>query len=108
MSLLTPRTVGHRPSILSRLTYTSLNVPTLLVQVRVNIKIIERLNPQGLFWERSGLVDKPRWKSEPRLEAIEAVCHRILRLQPAENCAIEFFAAGLFDRLYRVSLPASD
>lgn len=60
---------------------------------------------EGLVWQESPLGDKPRWKTEPRVEAIRAVCLRVLKVASEKDCIVEFFAAGSFNRLYFVEVP---
>lgn len=64
-----------------------------------------RPSRQGLVWQESGRGDKPRWKTEPRVEAIRAVCLGVLKVASEEDCIVEFFAAGSFNRLYSVEVP---
>ncbi|KAF5027023.1 hypothetical protein F66182_899 [Fusarium sp. NRRL 66182] len=61
---------------------------------------------EGLVWEESPFGDKPRWKTEPRIEAIRAVCLGVLKLASEKDCIVEFFAAGSFNRLYLVEAPS--
>ncbi|KAJ3522218.1 hypothetical protein NM208_g1042 [Fusarium decemcellulare] len=64
-----------------------------------------RPSREGLVWQESGLGDRPRWKTEPRIEAIKAVCLRVLKPPSEKDCTVEFFAAGLFNKLYLVEVP---
>ncbi|KAF4464211.1 Altered inheritance of mitochondria 9 mitochondrial [Fusarium albosuccineum] len=67
-----------------------------------------RPSREGLVWEESGLGDRPRWKTEPQIEAIKAVCLRVLKLPSEKDCTIEFFASGTFNKLYLVEVPGQE
>lgn len=66
------------------------------------------LSREGLVWQESPLGDKARWKTEPRVEAIRAVCLRVLKLASEKDCIVEFFTAGSFNRLYLVEVPGQE
>ncbi|KAI0444767.1 kinase-like protein [Xylaria telfairii] len=56
----------------------------------------------GLAWDH-GLFDTvPRWTREPSIPAIERICRKQLNLSPTDLCSIAFYAAGAFNKLYRV------
>ncbi|KAF4983950.1 hypothetical protein FZEAL_742 [Fusarium zealandicum] len=60
---------------------------------------------EGLSWEDGTFGSKPRWKTEPRLEAIKVVCLRTLKLESEKDCTVEFYTAGAFNKLYLVEVP---
>ncbi|KAI1736597.1 phosphotransferase enzyme family-domain-containing protein [Xylaria scruposa] len=56
----------------------------------------------GLDWERRLFDIVPRWTREPSIPAIESVCRKQLSISPSDPCSITFYAAGVFNKLYRV------
>ncbi|KAI0549083.1 phosphotransferase enzyme family-domain-containing protein [Xylaria curta] len=56
----------------------------------------------GLDWERRLFDIVPRWTREPSIPAIESVCRKQLNISPSDPCSITFYAAGAFNKLYRV------
>ncbi|KAJ8130971.1 hypothetical protein O1611_g2653 [Lasiodiplodia mahajangana] len=59
-------------------------------------------NQDGLKWQRGFLDVAPCWTREPALPAIENVCREQLKILPEHPCHITFYAAGAFNKLYRV------
>ncbi|KAM0429986.1 hypothetical protein ACHAPT_005992 [Fusarium lateritium] len=57
---------------------------------------------EGLFWDDSGPDVMPEWTSEPSLEAVQALCRRVLKLGASDDCSVSFKAAGGFNRVYFV------
>ncbi|KAI8951067.1 kinase-like protein [Xylaria longipes] len=63
---------------------------------------ISRHSQDGLEWERRVFDTVPRWTREPSIPAIESICRKELCVSPSNPCSITFYAAGAFNKLYRV------
>ncbi|KAI3318837.1 kinase-like protein [Xylariaceae sp. AK1471] len=61
-----------------------------------------RNSQDGLEWERGVFETVPRWTQQPSIPAIENVCRHQLNISSEDLCCVSFFAAGAFNKLYRV------
>ncbi|KAI0490145.1 kinase-like protein [Xylaria cf. heliscus] len=61
-----------------------------------------RDSQDGLEWEHKLFDTVPRWTREPSIPAIESICRKQLHISSGDPCSITFYAAGAFNKLYRV------
>jgi aminoglycoside phosphotransferase (APT) family kinase protein len=47
---------------------------------------------------------EPQWKVEPDLSVIEKIVSQHLCAGPSEQCKVEYFTKGAFNRLYRITI----
>lgn len=86
------------------------SVSSIFAFISFSSKLQEMSRPsrEGLVWQKRGLGDKSRWKTHPKVEAIRAVCLRVLNLASEKDCIVQLFAAGSFNRLYSVEVPGQE
>lgn len=56
----------------------------------------------GLMWEQKTFEPVPKWTRDPSISAIESVCRQQLKIAEDDYCTVEFYAQGLFNKIYRV------
>ncbi|KAI0406155.1 kinase-like protein [Xylaria palmicola] len=64
--------------------------------------VAPRDSQDGLEWDIGLFCPEPHWTREPSISAIESVSRQHLNIPSEHLCSVAFFAAGVFNKLYRV------
>jgi aminoglycoside phosphotransferase (APT) family kinase protein len=61
----------------------------------------------GLAWVDHDLYGlEPRWTVEPKIEKIESLARKHLKLEKKASCNVSFYAQGAFNKLYQITTEA--